>query len=97
MGYRPDLKDENAIEFPQAEIPDIDLPYEFDWRTKGVVSGVRNQGACGSCWAFSAIENVEGQYAIKHGQLMELSEQELIDCDKTDDGCGGGLMDNAYR
>lgn len=96
-GLRWDLKSENEIPFAQATIPDIELPTEFDWRTKNAVTEVKDQGSCGSCWAFSTTGNIEGQYAIKYKNLLEFSEQELVDCDKTDDGCDGGLMDNAYR
>jgi len=77
------------------------LPTSIDWRTKGVVNGVKDQGQCGSCWSFSTISSVESAVAIKTGVLNVLSEQELVDCDNyknggSDHGCNGGLMDNAF-
>ncbi|KAI5632393.1 papain family cysteine protease domain-containing protein [Phthorimaea operculella] len=71
------------------------LPDSFDWRDKKVLNPVKDQGMCGSCWAFSTIGSVEPAYAIKHKQLISLSEQQLVDCDTTSHGCNGGLMSYA--
>lgn len=74
-----------------------DLPTSFDWRDKEVVTSVKNQGQCGSCWAFSAIENIESQYAIKTKKLEDFSVQQLLDCDHLDHGCGGGFPFRAFE
>ena len=67
-----------------------DLPKSWDWREKNVVSEVKDQKSCGSCWAFSATQVVESHIAIKTGKLYDLSEQNLIDCDEAEFGCHGG-------
>merc|ERR1711920_862662 len=57
---------------------------------KGVLTPIKNQGQCGSCWAFSATEQLESQYYQKYGTLKELSPQQVVSCDTTCAGCGGG-------
>uniref|UniRef100_A0A8D8V0S7 Cysteine proteinase CG12163 n=1 Tax=Cacopsylla melanoneura TaxID=428564 RepID=A0A8D8V0S7_9HEMI len=74
----------------------ITEPEYLDWRDKGVMSKVKSQGECGCCWAFSSVGVVEAMNAIARNDLVELSVQQLVDCDKSNDGCHGGLMDTAF-
>jgi len=76
----------------------VALPSSFDWNNKaGVVSQVYNQEQCGSCWAFSATETIESVWALAGNSLVSLSEQQIVDCDSTDDGCNGGWPYDAYQ
>merc|ERR1712187_587017 len=64
---------------------------DVDWSTSGKVNPVKNQGSCGSCWAFGAVGALEPSYALATGTLTNLAEQQLVDCDKSSNGCSGGL------
>ena len=78
----------------------MNIPTDVDWRTKGAVTPVKNQGSCGSCWAFSAIAALESAAVINgNWNLVWLSEQQLVDCswDEENEGCNGGWMDSAFE
>ncbi|XP_026726729.1 uncharacterized protein LOC113493107 [Trichoplusia ni] len=80
-----------------ADIPDSDAPESFDWRDHNGVTPVKNQLTCGSCYAFSSIGNIESQYLIKNKQALDLSEQQVVDCDRRNGGCSGGMMSSVFR
>ncbi|XP_069083978.1 cathepsin S-like isoform X1 [Pleurodeles waltl] len=78
--------------------PAIDLPEEVDWRKENCVTKPKNQGSyCGSCWAFATVGVIESRYCIKHKKLLDLSEQQLVDCDSRNEGCCGGFPSTALE
>ncbi len=101
---RPPL---NPIPEPSAEflakssstieaLPLRDLPTSWDWRALGGMTGVRNQGGCGSCWAFAAAAAFESCHLIKTGVALNLSEQQCLSCNEFGYGCNGGNADGCY-
>jgi cathepsin F len=78
----------------------IEAPNVFDWRDNGAVTPVKDQGQCGSCWAFSVTENVESMWILSKksdNKTLRLSEQQVVDCDTSDGGCDGGDTPTAYE
>merc|ERR1711998_347317 len=95
LTYQAHKKQRNTVTvFDESTIAD-----SVDWVAKGAVTPVKNQGQCGSCWAFSTTGSVEGAYQIATGKLLSFSEQELVNCAGSygNQGCNGGLMDDGFK
>jgi len=94
MGYKKISDTQPIVATQHLNAP---LPSSFDWRTKGAVTPIKNQGQCGSCWAFSTTEGVESAWFLAKHQLVQLSPQQIVSCDTSDDGCDGGDLPTAFQ
>ena len=91
LGRKPAVEHDSVT-----ELSTTNLSASVDWRAKGAVNAVQDQGQCGSCWAFSSTAAMEGEHFIKTGELLKLAEQQFVDCVKKDAGCNGGLEAHAF-
>ena len=93
-GFKPMA---TATEKQYREFDTSNLADSIDWRAKGAVTPVKDQGQCGSCWAFSTTGSLEGAHFMATGNLVSLSESNLVDCSLANQGCNGGMMDLAFK
>jgi len=109
VNHLADLTHDEFMEMNKMMIPDMpkaqgnykmeaeSMAGDVDWRDSGYVSDVKDQGQCGSCWAFGAIASLEAAHYEKNGALVQMSEQQLVDCDTRNSGCNGGWYDTAWK
>jgi C1A family cysteine protease len=109
MGFKEEqLAGDKFLEDDEEDQPEVveedgrnlqSYPASVDWRQKGAVNPIRNQGGCGSCYSFSSVASVEGMHKVKKGTLPLLSEQQIVDCSSGygNNGCSGGLMTNSFN
>jgi len=97
--YLDPLEEDSKVSAPLRYLDISNVADSVDWREKGSVSDIRDQGSCGSCWAFGSVSALEGLHHIKTGSLELLSEQQLVDCSGSygNMGCSGGLRDAAFK
>jgi len=87
LGYRQDMESDLGAERKNYVFEDVSAVAPIDWRAKGAVTPVKNQGSCGSCWTFSTTGSLEGAHHKTTGKLVSLSESQFLNCDKTCHGC----------
>ena len=93
-----DMKLLNKINYKKVSVNSNGAPDSWNWIDQGVLGPIKDQGYCGSCWAFSTMGNIEALNTMKTKEYVALSEQQLVDCDtEVDMGCDGGLMEYAFQ
>ena len=104
FSFKIDKKNDTIIEnksknnfFFSSKVNPYKIPNRLDYREKNVITNVKNQGRCGSCWAFSTVGALEAKYALDNNKLIEFSEQKLVDCSTSNYGCSGGFMHEAFN
>lgn len=95
LGFKPNLSQNRFKKLTTKTIRNDEV--ELDWRTKGAVNPIKDQGNCGACWAFSALQSCESAEFLKYNTLYSFSEQSLVDCVTTNYGCNGGSTGNAIK
>mmetsp|Transcript_84331 Transcript_84331/g.239634 ORF Transcript_84331/g.239634 Transcript_84331/m.239634 type:complete len:271 (-) Transcript_84331:120-932(-) len=96
LGVVPSMGPSDDIPVLEASMNVSALSGSFNWNDQGVLTPVKDQAQCGSCWAFSAVETIESAWIRAGNDMTVFSEQQVVACDTADNGCGGGLPTNAF-